>query len=270
MTDPARRSRLVGYAALLATVAIWGVWIVLTHQAVTHSLSPAAIALLRMIAPTILLAPAIWRAGIFDLAAREDARVPDRWREQDRRGDHAQQRNRRGRQRMRHGLMREHDPHTPDRDSGEKRRVADEARTPGGIGHPCSLADAAERSTRFRAAMKFTRSFSGSVSRKSRNWRRRSARRRFPQAIRSASRFSRPPRRRLRPSSAAATPGPSSRARRTSPPARARRRGNSRWTRSPHGRPAKKKRRRRPPRWPRPAWRPASPCRRRIARARRA
>src|SRR5712691_5881459 len=65
MTDPARRSRLVGYAALLATVAIWGVWIVLTHQAVTHSLSPAAIALLRMIAPTILLAPAIWRAGIF-------------------------------------------------------------------------------------------------------------------------------------------------------------------------------------------------------------
>ena len=65
MTDAARRARLVGYAALLATVAIWGAWIVLTRQAVTHSLSPSAIALLRMIAPTILLAPAIWRAGIF-------------------------------------------------------------------------------------------------------------------------------------------------------------------------------------------------------------
>lgn len=65
MTDAARRARLVGYVALLATVAIWGAWIVLTRQAVTHSLSPSAIALLRMIAPTILLAPAIWRAGIF-------------------------------------------------------------------------------------------------------------------------------------------------------------------------------------------------------------
>jgi drug/metabolite transporter (DMT)-like permease len=65
MTDPARRTRLVGYAALLTTVAIWGAWIVLTRQAVTHSLPPSAIALLRMIAPTILLAPAIWRAGIF-------------------------------------------------------------------------------------------------------------------------------------------------------------------------------------------------------------
>jgi drug/metabolite transporter (DMT)-like permease len=65
MIDLARRSRLVGYAALLTTVAIWGAWIVLTRQAVTHSLPPSAIALLRMIAPTILLAPAIWRAGIF-------------------------------------------------------------------------------------------------------------------------------------------------------------------------------------------------------------
>jgi drug/metabolite transporter (DMT)-like permease len=65
MTDPARRSRLVGYAALLATVLIWGAWVSLTRQAVMHSLPPSAIALLRMIAPTILLAPAIWRAGIF-------------------------------------------------------------------------------------------------------------------------------------------------------------------------------------------------------------
>jgi drug/metabolite transporter (DMT)-like permease len=65
MTDLARRSRLIGYAALLTTVAIWGTWIVLTRDAVTHSLPPTVIALLRMIAPTILLAPAIWRAGIF-------------------------------------------------------------------------------------------------------------------------------------------------------------------------------------------------------------
>jgi drug/metabolite transporter (DMT)-like permease len=65
MIDPTRHRRLVGYAALLITVAIWGAWIVLTRQAVTHSLPPSAIALLRMIAPTVLLAPAIWRAGIF-------------------------------------------------------------------------------------------------------------------------------------------------------------------------------------------------------------
>ena len=65
MNDPARRARLLGYAALLTTVVIWGTWIVLTREAVTHSLSPVAIGVLRMIAPTVLLAPAIWRAGIF-------------------------------------------------------------------------------------------------------------------------------------------------------------------------------------------------------------
>src|ERR1700680_522306 len=65
MTDTARRARLVGYAALLTTVAIWGAWIVLTREAVTHSLPPSAIVLLRMAPATILLAPVIWRAGIF-------------------------------------------------------------------------------------------------------------------------------------------------------------------------------------------------------------
>jgi drug/metabolite transporter (DMT)-like permease len=64
-SDPARAARLLSYAALLTTVSIWGAWIVLTRRAVTHSLSPAAIGVLRMTAPTILLAPAIWRAGIF-------------------------------------------------------------------------------------------------------------------------------------------------------------------------------------------------------------
>lgn len=62
---PQQYSRLVGYLALLATVLIWGAWIVLTRQAVVHSLAPLEVALLRMIAPTVLLAPAIWRAGIF-------------------------------------------------------------------------------------------------------------------------------------------------------------------------------------------------------------
>jgi drug/metabolite transporter (DMT)-like permease len=65
MTDPARRSHLIGYAAILATVLIWGVWIVLTRQAVTHSLPPASIAFLRVLPPTFILAPWIWRAGIF-------------------------------------------------------------------------------------------------------------------------------------------------------------------------------------------------------------
>ena len=64
-SDPARAARLLSYAALLTTVSIWGAWIVLTRRAVTHSLSLAAIGVLRMTAPTILLAPAIWRAGIF-------------------------------------------------------------------------------------------------------------------------------------------------------------------------------------------------------------
>jgi drug/metabolite transporter (DMT)-like permease len=63
--DSKRRSHIIGYLALLATVLIWSVWIVLTRQAVTLSLAPPEITLLRMITPTILLAPAIWRAGIF-------------------------------------------------------------------------------------------------------------------------------------------------------------------------------------------------------------
>ncbi len=62
---PKQYSRAIGYLALLTTVLIWGAWIVLTRQAVVHMLAPSEVALLRMIAPTVLLAPAIWRAGIF-------------------------------------------------------------------------------------------------------------------------------------------------------------------------------------------------------------
>jgi drug/metabolite transporter (DMT)-like permease len=62
---PEQRSRLVGYLALALTVAIWSGWIVLTRHAVTHALPPSVITLLRMVAPTVLLAPVIWRAGIF-------------------------------------------------------------------------------------------------------------------------------------------------------------------------------------------------------------
>jgi drug/metabolite transporter (DMT)-like permease len=62
---PEQKSRLVGYLALALTVAIWSGWIVFTREAVTHTLPPIVIALLRMIAPAVLLAPIIWRAGIF-------------------------------------------------------------------------------------------------------------------------------------------------------------------------------------------------------------
>jgi drug/metabolite transporter (DMT)-like permease len=65
MTESARRSRLIGYASILSTVLIWGVWIALTREAVTHSLPIATIALLRVITPAIVLAPWTWRAGFF-------------------------------------------------------------------------------------------------------------------------------------------------------------------------------------------------------------
>lgn len=62
---PERKSRLIGYLSLILTVAIWGTWIVFTRQTVTHLLTPVDVAFLRVIAPTIILAPVIWRTGIF-------------------------------------------------------------------------------------------------------------------------------------------------------------------------------------------------------------
>lgn len=62
---PEQKSRLIGYLSLVLTVAIWGAWIVFTRETVTHLLSPAAVAFLRVVPSIIILAPWIWRAGIF-------------------------------------------------------------------------------------------------------------------------------------------------------------------------------------------------------------
>ena len=68
----AERSRgiLVGWLAALATVTIWAVWLVATRHAVTHDLPPAAIGLLRFTVPTLLLAPVVWRKGLFPKGLR--------------------------------------------------------------------------------------------------------------------------------------------------------------------------------------------------------
>lgn len=62
---PEQKSRLIGYLSLVLTVAIWGAWIVFTRETVTHFLSPATVAFLRVIPAVIILSPWIWRAGIF-------------------------------------------------------------------------------------------------------------------------------------------------------------------------------------------------------------
>jgi drug/metabolite transporter (DMT)-like permease len=60
--EPGRRGALLGWAAAFATVLIWALWMVGTRHAVTHSLPPAAIGLLRFGVPALLLAPFWWRA----------------------------------------------------------------------------------------------------------------------------------------------------------------------------------------------------------------
>jgi drug/metabolite transporter (DMT)-like permease len=62
---PEQKSRLIGYLSLMLTVAIWGAWIVFTRETVTHFLSPATVAFLRVTPAAIILSPWIWRAGIF-------------------------------------------------------------------------------------------------------------------------------------------------------------------------------------------------------------
>ncbi len=64
MTDPTRRARTTGYLAAVCFVAIWGGWVVATRHAVTHSLDPAAVGILRFGVPAILLFPFAWRAGL--------------------------------------------------------------------------------------------------------------------------------------------------------------------------------------------------------------
>jgi drug/metabolite transporter (DMT)-like permease len=63
--NPEKRSALVGYAALAATVLLWSAWIVYTRQGMQHALPISVIAFVRMLIPALVLAPLVWRAGIF-------------------------------------------------------------------------------------------------------------------------------------------------------------------------------------------------------------
>ncbi|HEV2000265.1 MAG TPA: DMT family transporter [Xanthobacteraceae bacterium] len=57
------RSRAAGYLAAVCFVGIWGAWVVWTRRAVTHSLDPAALGILRFGVAAVLLFPFAWRAG---------------------------------------------------------------------------------------------------------------------------------------------------------------------------------------------------------------
>jgi drug/metabolite transporter (DMT)-like permease len=59
------RPALVGWLSALAAVTIWALWVVGTRHAVTHHLPPAAVGVLRFGVPALLLAPVIWRIGLF-------------------------------------------------------------------------------------------------------------------------------------------------------------------------------------------------------------
>jgi drug/metabolite transporter (DMT)-like permease len=58
-------SRALGYVAVISAVTIWGAWVALTRYAVIGSLTPASVALLRVGIPTILLAPVLFRIGVW-------------------------------------------------------------------------------------------------------------------------------------------------------------------------------------------------------------
>lgn len=58
-------SRAAGYAAIISAVTIWGAWVALTRYAVIGSLTPAAVTLLRVGIPVILLSPVLFRIGIW-------------------------------------------------------------------------------------------------------------------------------------------------------------------------------------------------------------
>lgn len=64
------RRRMAGWLAALGTVAIWAFWMVGTRHAVTHSLDPAAIGILRFGVPALALAPVWWRFGLRPKALR--------------------------------------------------------------------------------------------------------------------------------------------------------------------------------------------------------
>jgi drug/metabolite transporter (DMT)-like permease len=58
-------SRALGYVAIISAVTIWGAWVALTRYAVIGSLTPAAVTLLRVGIPTILLVPVLFRIGVW-------------------------------------------------------------------------------------------------------------------------------------------------------------------------------------------------------------
>jgi drug/metabolite transporter (DMT)-like permease len=58
-------SRALGYVAIISAVTIWGAWVALTRYAVIGSLTPAAVTLLRVGIPTILLVPVLFRVGVW-------------------------------------------------------------------------------------------------------------------------------------------------------------------------------------------------------------
>ncbi|MCB5176985.1 DMT family transporter [Microvirga lenta] len=59
------RSSLPGWLAAFATVTIWAVWMVGTRHAVTNDLPPVVVGLLRFAVPALVLAPIVWRTGLF-------------------------------------------------------------------------------------------------------------------------------------------------------------------------------------------------------------
>jgi drug/metabolite transporter (DMT)-like permease len=64
---PARRAlggHATGILAALGAVGIWAAWIVGTRHAVTHTLDPFALGLLRFAVPALFLAPVWWRSGL--------------------------------------------------------------------------------------------------------------------------------------------------------------------------------------------------------------
>jgi drug/metabolite transporter (DMT)-like permease len=58
-------SRAVGYLAIISAVTIWGAWVALTRYAVIGALTPASVTLLRVGIPAILLAPVLFRVGVW-------------------------------------------------------------------------------------------------------------------------------------------------------------------------------------------------------------
>jgi drug/metabolite transporter (DMT)-like permease len=64
------QSAIRSWSAALATVIIWAFWMIGTRHAVTHSLTPAAIGLLRFATPALVLAPVWWRIGLFPRGLR--------------------------------------------------------------------------------------------------------------------------------------------------------------------------------------------------------